>query len=129
MKPILMFHYRGFLIRIVDNEGWSHPYEWTLDPISPEVKRKMAVLKKDWAAHMKRVRWMRPLRPLRPRETDPVMIRYYRKQRLNNRNKRFYDPTSMPTARGSCSALDYAKDEVDSLLGWRSEPRRPYFNR
>lgn len=126
MTPVLMFRHRGFLVRIVNNGSPSHPYEWTVEPIAPAVKREVKALLEEWNAEAKRNRWRRPLRP---RETDPVMIRYYRKARLNGRiHMRFYDPTSMPTARGSCSALEWAIDEVGCLLVWRKQDR-PIFNR
>lgn len=132
MTPIKMFHYRGFLIRICNNGSASHPYEWTVEPISPEARRKMSVLVADWNARQRRSRWMRPLCP---HITDEWMLsHYYVKRHLNSKRKmRQYDPTSMPTAFGPCSAQEYALDEVDNLLGRRSErvgkrlfrPRRP----
>lgn len=124
MKPILLHQYKGFLIRVVDNGSRSHPYEWTIDGRTPSTRK---LIKRYHTEGVRRVRQTQWMRKLRPRETDPVMLQYYRKARLNSRGKRLYDPTSMPTARGRCSALDYGRDEVEHLL----EPIKPYpwFNR
>lgn len=58
MTPITMFHYRGFLIRIVDN-GAQHPfkYEWTVDPISPKAKATLRPWWRKWQPnHVRKTR-------------------------------------------------------------------------
>jgi hypothetical protein len=126
MTPVLMFRYRGFLVRIVNNGTVSHSYEWTYEPIDPATKKAVYKFRDSVMRRVKQGRWTRPLQP---RVTDPVMIRYYRKMRLNNRNQRFYDPTTSRTARGSCSALDYAMLEINDLIDACERPPRVYFNR
>lgn len=123
MKPVVMFRHKGFLIRVVDNGSKSHPYEWTIDGITPVTKR---VIRNDAVQRKQYHKKIASMRRLRPRY-DEVMQRYYRKSRLNNVFKRVYDPTSMPTARGRCSAQSYAYDEVNGIL----HPQKPYvwFNR
>jgi hypothetical protein len=119
MKPIVLFRHKGFLIRVVDNGCTSHPYEWTIDGITPATKK---LIREDaWRRKLyhKKIASMRRV-PLR---YDEFMQRYTRKSRLNNVLKRIYDPTSMPTARShSCSAQGYAYDEVNGLLN----PQKPY---
>lgn len=110
-----MFRYRGFLVRVCSNGSRSHPFEWTVEPVTPKTKRQMRELWRNWDTKSKQTRWLRPLRP----KMTPDIAAYYTKRRLNSRNKRFYDPTSMPTAHGRCSAQDYAYDEVDDLLSWK----------
>lgn len=117
MTPIRMFRYKGFLVRVCHNGSQSHPYEWTVDPITPEAKRQMRIVRRYFDQRAKQCRWHRPLR----RRMTPDVAKYYVKRRLNMRNKRVYDPTSMPTAYGRCSAQFYGKDEVDVLLGWKSD--------
>lgn len=126
MKPVFMVRYRGFLVRICDNGCKTHSYEWTVEPITSATVRLMKKLRSDWEAKQHQSRWMQKLQP---RITDSSMIAYMRKSRLNNRRTRIYDPTSMPTARGSCGALSYGKDEVDGLLGWRVQPRKHWFRK
>lgn len=114
MKPIILSRQAGFLLRVVDNGCKSHPYEWTIEGIVPKTKR---LIRNNFTDGQKRSRLRRHLRPLKPRYSDdPEIAQYYRKKRLGQRMKRIYDPTSMPTSRGNCSALDYGIDEIVFLL-------------
>lgn len=122
MKPVVLFRHKGFLIRVVDNGSLSHPYEWTIDGITPKTKRLIRQDALRSKNYHKKIASMRTLRPRYDAETQ----KYYVKRRLNNALKRVYDPTSMPTARShGCSAQGYAYDAVDDILN--PQPHYPWF--
>jgi len=118
MKPILLFRHRGFLIRVVNNGSRSHPYEWTLDGITPSIKSYIRKENLESKRYHKKIASMRF-------EKRRIHTRITPISRLNNVLKRLYDPTSMPTARKTYGALGYAKDEVDSILATFSN-KKPY---
>lgn len=116
MKPVILLNYRDFLIRVVVNgpPPNSHPFEWTIDG---RTKKSKDIIKKCLLNENRNARlWGMTNRTLSPKY-DEFMQWHSRPRCFNNRMKRLYDPTSMPTDRGSCSALDYGKDAVDNILG------------
>lgn len=123
MQAVKMFHYKGFLVRIVNNGSPSHPYEWTIQPISVEAKQRWAAAHKTFDERQARNISARYRALLQPHwfPLDWQGIRY---SRIANRDKRMYDPTSH---RFIAMAISMGKDAVDGF--YEPEDTRPYFNR
>lgn len=108
MRPIAMFKYRGFLIRVCDNgASHRHKYEWTLDPITPHTRQLIKRYNAEMQAYVNQNRWCRVRK-----------YQYFSEYRRTCFQKplRVYDPTSMTSARGPYGALRWGKDRVDELL-------------
>jgi hypothetical protein len=103
--PVILHKYRGFLVRVVKNACASHPFEWTIEGTTNSTKKFVTGL------HLEAKKKIFYVHPKYYPEYE--MFRF---RALGNKLRRIYDPTSMPKARGVCSALDYGKTEVDYLL-------------
>lgn len=123
MRAVKMFHYKGFLVRICDNGSPSHPYEWTVQPISVAAKRAWDAAHEEFNKSRSQSISARYAALLRPR-WFPLNWMGDRYLRIANKGKRSYDPTSH---RFITMAVSMGKDEVDGFYAPRDT--RPYFNR
>ncbi len=103
-EVVVLVKYRGFTVRVKNSCGGSHPYEWTLIPLTLKAKQS--------------IRYFQP--PSFPKKRHPYWDLPFRKARNPVKTaSRVFDPTSMPTCRGRYSALSYGIDEVDYI--WDGE--------
>lgn len=114
---VILFRYKGFLIRVVNNGSKSHPYEWTFEGVTPKTKNLLLSDFKKSQAYKKQTA------SISRHYSRYVYLGHFKCKR--DRYVREYDPTSMPTSRGRCSALDYGKDAVDDFL--KNKPRRRHW--
>lgn len=106
MKTIRLFSYRGFLVHICHNGSRSHPYEWVIQPVESSQVKLMRRMLATNNQILRQTRWMRG-KGLGWKAFTTL---------------RMYDPTSMPSAFGCCSAADYAKVRIDDILRSATNP-------